>query len=55
MAIIVKFNLEMTQMQLTRLSIMILIKSSVNDIVFYYWKINEKKAQEAIKELSKEY
>ena len=27
----------------------------VNDIVFYYQKIDEKKALEVIKELSKEY
>jgi len=27
----------------------------INDIVFCYQKINKKKAQEAIKELSKEY
>jgi len=27
----------------------------INDIVFYYRKIDKKKAQEAIKELSKEY
>jgi len=27
----------------------------IDDIVFYYRKIDEKKAQEVIKELSKEY
>jgi hypothetical protein len=27
----------------------------VNDIIFYYRKIDKKKAQEVIKELSKEY